>query len=281
MTYSFRKKRYCVRQALLGLTPISEIARNRKVPRMTLYRWINDYKKDGWDGLKNVKVPGAPETKINKQFELLVVDFWKKYKYGNAKTHFILKQKGYGVSRRQIQKIFNKRGFRTNRRKRPSQIKYVRYERPFPNDLWHTDWTVCPITKMQLIAFIDDHSRYVIHAELFDRQTTKNTLIAFEKAINKGLGKPLQILTDNGVQFTPARGDKGPFGIWCEKQGIQHILGRVAHPQTNGKVERFFGTYKTERDERFETLNAFLTSYNEIKIHQSISYKTPKDRFFI
>lgn len=281
MTYSFRKKRYCVRQALLGITPISEIARNRKVPRMTLYRWINDYKQGGWNALKNTKSPGAPETKINKQFELLVVDFWKEHKYGNAKTHFILKQKGYSVSRRQIQKIFNKHGFRTNRRKRPSQIKYVRYERSSPNELWHTDWTTCPITKKQLIAFIDDHSRYVIHAELFDNQTTENTLIAFEKAINKGLGKPLQILTDNGVQFTPAKGDKGPFGVWCDQQEIQHILGRVAHPRTNGKIERFFGTYKTERDERFETLDAFLTFYNNIRIHQSIGYKTPKDRFFI
>ena len=281
MTYSFKKKRYCVRQALLGITPISEIARNRKVPRMTLYRWINDYKRDGWDALKSTKPPGAPATELNPRFEHLVVEFWKKYKYGNAKTHFIFKQKGFNVSRRQIQKIFNKHGFKTNRRKRPSQIKYVRYERSFPNELWHTDWTICPITKKQLIAFIDDYSRYVIHAEFFDNQTTKNTLIAFEKAINKGLGKPSQILTDNGVQFTPARGSKGPFTKWCEQHEIQHILGRVAHPQTNGKVERFFGTYKTERDERFETLEAFLTFYNNERIHQSIGYKTPKDRFFI
>jgi transposase len=191
MTYSFKKKRYCVRQALLGLTPKSEIARNRKVPRRTLYRWIKLYKQGGWEALENTKSPGAPETKINARFERIVVDFWKEHKYGNAKTHIILKQRGYEVSRRQIQKIFNKHGFRTNRRKRPSQIKYTRYERAFPNDLWHTDWTICPVTKKQLIAFIDDHSRYVVHAELFDTQTTENTLLASEKAISKGLGKPL------------------------------------------------------------------------------------------
>jgi putative transposase len=280
MTYSFKKKRYCVRQALLGIIPISDIARNRKVPRRTLYRWIEAYKTGGWDALHNCSA-GAPALEINPDFEVLVVNFWRENKFGSGKTWLLLKEQGFDVSQRQIQNIFNKHSFRTNRRKRPSQIRYTRYERAFPNDLWHTDWTICPITKMQLIAFIDDHSRYIIHAELFDRQTTENTLIAFEKAINKGFGKPLQIITDNGVQFTPARGEKGPFTKWCEEQGIMHILGRVAHPQTNGKVERWFGTYKTECDERFETLEAFLTFYNNIRIHQSLGYKTPRSRYFI
>jgi putative transposase len=207
--------------------------------------------------------------------------FWNKHKYGSGKTHLLLKEQGYNVSERQIQKIFNKHNFRTNRRKRPSQIKYTRYERSFSNELWHTDWSSCPFSGKSIIAFIDDHSKYVVHAEIFDHQTTENTLIAFNKAINKGLGKPLQILTDNGTQFTPARVIKGPFTKWCEEQGIQHILGRVAHPQTNGKVERWFGTYKTEFDERFETLDAFLNFYNNERIHQSLQYKTPKTRFFI
>jgi putative transposase len=279
MAYSFRKKRYCVRQALLGIIPISEISRNRNVPRRTIYRWIELYKKFGYDGLKDTSA-GAPILEINPVFEQLVVKFWHEYKYGSGKTWLLLKEQGYQVSQRQIQKVFNKNGFKTNRRKRPSQIKYVRYERSKPNELWHTDWSCCPFTKKNIIAFIDDHSRYVIHAEIFDKATTENTLIAFNKAIKKSI-TPSQILTDNGTQFTPARAEKGPFTKWCEERGIQHILGRVHHPQTNGKIERWFGTYKTEFDERFETLEAFLKFYNEIRIHQGISYKRPIERYFI
>jgi putative transposase len=280
MAYSYKKKRYCVRQALLGVTPISEIARNRKVPRRTIYRWIEIYKKGNWQALEDESKTGAQALEINQQFEKLVVNFWKEHKYGAEKTHFILKERGFDVSQRQIQKIFNKHGFRTNRRKRPSQIKYTRYERSKPNELWHTDWSQCPFTGKNIIAFIDDHSRYVVHAEIFDRQTTENTLIAFQKAIEKTT-TPTQILTDNGVQFTPAKAESGPFTKWCEERGIQHILGRVHHPQTNGKIERWFGTYKTEFDERFETLEAFLTFYNEVRIHQSLKYKKPKERYFI
>lgn len=279
MVYSFKKKRYCVRQALLGITPISEISRNRKVPRRTLYRWIEAYKRRGLAALKNKPI-GASETKINPEFEELVINFWKEHKYGSGKTWHLLKKQGYQVSQRQIQKIFNKKGFKTNRRKRPKQIKYIRYERSKPNELWHTDWSCCPFTGKNIIAFIDDHSRYLIHAQIFEHATTENTLIAFEKAINKTT-TPSQILTDNGAQFTPARTEKGPFTKWCEERGIKHILGRVHHPQTNGKIERWFGTYKTEFDERFETLEAFLKFYNEIRIHQGIGYKKPFERFFI
>ena len=280
MAYSFKKKRYCVRQALLGVTPISDISRNRKVPRMTIYRWIDTYNKGGWQALEEDNKAGAPSLKINPKFEQLVVDFWKEHKFGAEKTKFLLKEKGFDVSQRQIQKIFNKNGFRMNRRRRPSQIKYTRYERSRPNELWHTDWSQCPFSGKNIIAFIDDHSRYVMHAEIFDRQTTENTLLAFEKAIEKST-TPMEILTDNGTQFTPARSEAGPFTKWCKDREIKHILGRIHHPQTNGKIERWFGTYKTEYDERFETLEAFLTFYNEIRIHQSLKYKKPIDRYFI
>ncbi|MBU0460422.1 MAG: helix-turn-helix domain containing protein [Nanoarchaeota archaeon] len=63
MAYTLRKKRYYVKQALLGLTQISEICRNRKVPRRTLYRWIAKYKQYGNVGLEN-KCPGIKELII-------------------------------------------------------------------------------------------------------------------------------------------------------------------------------------------------------------------------
>jgi len=112
----------------------------------------------------------------------------------------------------------------------------------------------------------------------FENATTENTLLAFENAIRR-YGKPENILTDNGVQFTPARGVKGPFSLWCEKNEIKHILGRVHHPQTNGKIERWFGTYKMEYDERFNCIEDFVRFYNEIRIHQGINYATPLKRY--
>jgi len=189
-----------------------------------------------------------------------------------------LRSMGFSVSERKIQEVFNQKGFRTNKRDRPSQIKFVKYERQKPDQLWHTDWAVCPFTKQHIIAFIDDCSRVLIHAEYFAQSTAENSVIAFRNAIAKH-GKPEAVLTDNGIQFTPARGEKGTFTLFCEEQGIKHILGRVHHPQTNGKIERWFGTYKQEYDERFSCLNDFIRYYNEDRLHQGIGYLTPLEKY--
>jgi len=189
-----------------------------------------------------------------------------------------LKNEGFSVSERKIQETFNLKGFKTNIRERPSQIKFVKYERQKPNELWHTDWSVCTFTKQNIIAFIDDCTRLLIHAEYFAQSTTENTILAFKNAISKH-GTPESILTDNGVQFTPARAEKGPFTLFCEEQGIKHILGRVHHPQTYGKIERWFGTYKQEFDERFSSLNEFIDYYNIERIHQGIGYITPLEKY--
>jgi len=273
MAYTLRKKRYCVHQALLGLTSISEISRNRQVPRRTLYRWIDKYKEYGWNGLENRKIGRKPD-KINPKFEIVIYELWHIWKYGSSKMWIKLKEKGFAVSQRQIQKIYNKYGFKMNRRKRPSQIKFVKYEWPKPNMLWHTDWTECPFTGKQLIAFIDDHSRFIVHAEYFENATTENTILAFANAISR-YGTPENILTDHGVQFH----EHGPFEEFCKAKGIKHILGRVHHPQTNGKIERWFGTYKMECDERFSCIEDFIKFYNEVRIHQGISYATPLERY--
>ena len=67
MAYTLRKKRHCVKQALLGMTPISEICRNKGIPRMTLYRWIKWYNMFGEKGLENLPVGRKPEN-INPLF---------------------------------------------------------------------------------------------------------------------------------------------------------------------------------------------------------------------
>lgn len=272
-----RLRRYIINQWKLGITPVSDIARNRGVPRRTIYYLIERYKRYGYNGLEP-KSKGRKKEPLNPTFIKLVVDEWQIHKCGCHKMWLRLKSKGFSVSERNIQEIFNQNGFRTNKRERPSQIRFVKYERQKPHELWHTDWSICPFTKQNIIAFIDDCTRLLIHAEYFAQATTENTVLALKNAILKH-GKPDSILTDNGIQFTPARSEKGPFTLFCEEQGIKHILGRVHHPQTNGKIERWFGTYKQEYDERFSCLNEFIDYYNKERIHQGIGYLTPLEKY--
>lgn len=277
MAYTTRFKLKVIKHVNLCITPVAGVAQIRRVPIQTIYRWLELYRRFGPSGIENRK-PGAQPTQINRGFEALVQRLWDETPRGVHKVWLALRAKGFDVSERQIQKVYRKNTLKMNTRSRPSQIKFVRYEWPKPNMLWHTDWTACPFTGKQLIAFIDDYSRFIVHAEYFENATTENTLLAFYNAICK-YGKPEAILTDQGVQFTPARAVLGPFSRWCEEQGIKHILGRIHHPQTNGKIERWFGTYKLEFRPERDTLDSFVKKYNEERLHQGIDYKVPSSRY--
>jgi len=277
MAYSTKFKLRVLKHARMGISPIQNVAKLKRIPKQTLYRWKRLEQQFGLSGLENGK-PGAKPQRINVTFETLVLATWNERSRGVHKMWLDSNGKGFGVSERQIQKVYKQHSLKMNRRARPSQIKFVKYEWPKPNALWHTDWTNCPFTGKQLIAFIDDHSRFLVHAEYFDSATTENTIKAFQNAISKH-GKPEAILTDNGTQFTPARTEQGPFTRWCEERQIRHILGRVHHPQTNGKIERWFGTYKLEFKDGQDTLETFLKFYNEERLHQGIGYKVPSQRY--
>lgn len=278
MGYSTAFKQKILKHVDLGITPIIQISQIRRIPTRTIYRWLEKRKMYGDLGLENRR-PGAKDVQINVKFEQFILALWHTRARSAHKMWLNLKEQGYSVSERQIQKIYRLHTLNMNARSRPSQIKFVKFEWPKPNMLWHTDWTVCPYTGRQLIAFIDDHSRFIIHAELFDNATAENTIFAFQKAIEK-YGKPEAILTDNGTQFTPARSERGPFTRWCEERGIKHILGRIHHPQTNGKIERWFGTYKSiEYKQGSDDLASFVKYYNEERLHQGIGYKVPLSRY--
>lgn len=278
-TYSVKKKEWIVKQYRKGISP-SHLSLIHSIPRRTIYNWV--YRSNNGTPLDEQR-KGRKPISINPFFYVIVYDNWNRLRCGSHKLWKILKAKGFGVSQRQIQKIYHYFQFKMNKRKRPSQIKFVSYEWPRPNMLWHTDWTICPFTGKNLIAFIDDNSRFIVHAEYFEHATAQNTILAFENAINK-YGAPEHILTDNGTQFTPAKnrgGNNGLFAQFCESKGIKHILGRVHHPQTNGKIERWFGTYKQEFDDRFNNLEEFIEFYNKERLHQGIGYQYPIQKYEI
>jgi transposase InsO family protein len=62
-----------------------------------------------------------------------------------------------------------------------------------------------------------------------------STIKFFNKIITR-YGVPHNIITDNGTNFA-----KGVFAEYCGQKGIRLDLASVAHPQSNGKVEKANG----------------------------------------
>ncbi len=71
--------------------------------------------------------------------------------------------------------------------------------------------------------------------------------------------------------------------LFCKELGIEQISTRASRPQTNGKIERWFGTYKQKRPS-FETHDEFQNWYNNT-LHMNLGweyakFESPNEAYF-
>jgi putative transposase len=185
---------------------------------------------------------------------------------GAVAVRKLLEEKGIFVSFNGIRKFLRETGLSKVEIKKSRRRKWVRYERDNSNSLWHTDY--CEIDGKQLIAYIDDASRFIVGYGIFDNATTSNALSVFLKAVKK-YGIPKQLMTDHGTQFCIDKENDYKFRDIVEKQGTELILARVKHPQSNGKIERFFRTVRLLLP-HFGNIDKVMEYYNYRRPHMSL-----------
>ena len=224
---------------------------------------------------------GRPKIKLNLRFVRRVVEIRKEDDYGSEKIHFVMKQEGFSVSQHIIQRILNEEGLTEPCEKRRGQRKYVRYQWPMSNYMWHVDWT--EYDDKQYIAFIDDRSRKIMAAGVFSNATKENTLFVFYQAILMNEVSPVIVLSDKGTQFFAniknKQGERAlsEFELELNSINIKLWTSRRNHPQTNGKIEKWWHTMKMRKKKHpEETLQEFVKWYNEKRIHHALGYKTPE-----
>lgn len=268
-----------MKKRLKGVSP-SKIAMAQGISEGMVRRLVRIYKEFGWDGLKDHKT-GRPETSLNKNAEIIILDLRKRYGYGACHIEQILKNRGFGISHRQIEKLLLRNDLVEPNIKKQRCRKWIRYELPNPNDLWHTDWTYDPYSQKQLSVYLDDRTRLITSYGLYKRATADNSIVLLKSGIVE-YGKPKSIMTDHGPQYYANKGSvfqsNTPYRITLDALGIKHYVARVNRPQTNGKVERFFLTYKTSyATGSFSSIGDYIKHYNEERLHMSLGYKTPKE----
>jgi len=121
------------------------------------------------------------------------------------------------------------------------------------------------------IAFMDDASRFITCYGVFDSATTENTINVLREGFAE-YGIPDGILTDHGTQFVAAKGRekaKHKFKEFLKENGVRHILARINRPQTNGKIERFFGLME-QKLHLFDSVEEFIYWYCLLKGFLSI-----------
>jgi putative transposase len=249
-----------------------------------VYKLAAKYKKEG-KGAYKAKKAGRPRYSLNKNFVKKIIEVRKTTDYGSQKLQFVLNRAGFKVSQHIVQRVLDEAKLTEPCPKRRGQRKYVRFQWPISNFMWHCDWS--QYKRKWYLTYIDDRSRRIMAAAEFDNANEENAIFLLHQAILTNEVSPYIILSDKGTQFYNSKKNKkgertlSLFERELEELGIKFWTARRNHPQTNGKQERWFGSMK-KRFEKHpdESLQDFIKWYNEERIHHALDYKTPNEVYW-
>ena len=242
-----------------GQLSMTEICRRFSISRRTGYKWLERFKKEGVSGLreKSRRPNYSPNKTKDKTEELIRSIRGKDPEWGAKKIRKILERDYHLANIPSITTINNilKRNGLIDPSQSIKNKKIERFEYEYPNELWQMDFKGDFVLKNKLRCFpltiTDDHSRYNICLKALQNQrylSVKEHLIL----VFKQYGLPEKILCDNGGPWGLA-GNQSPGEIrmtklekWLLQLDIHVLHGRAYHPQTQGKLERYHRTLKSE-----------------------------------
>jgi hypothetical protein len=114
------------------------------------------------------------------------------------------------------------------------RLKYIRWKRDAPNDLWRCDRKYVKEHSRWPCCHMDDHPKFPTSARLYDNATSGNTMDCLLDGFRR-YGTPRQILTDHGAQFYSARHGESTFDKKLNELRIEHMMSGTGRPTTTGK----------------------------------------------
>jgi len=287
---AFREK--IVRMHVDDKIPLELLHTETGVARVTIREWVNRYRESGPQGLVPLSPPGRAAILPSAVSEKIIEIKKENPSFGVRRIGDVLgRWFGLPGSREKVRTVLKDEGLATPPKKvrqhNPSKPRF--FERSTPNQMWQTDIMSFRMGGRQvyLIGFIDDYSRYIVGLGLYASQTAEHVLETYRKAMSE-YGVPKEMLTDNGRQYTNWRG-KTRFESELAKDKVKHIKSQPHHPQTLGKIERFWKTILEEYLARAqfdsfenarERIAMWVKHYNHRRPHQGIEGVCPADRFY-
>ena len=251
-----------------------EIAKQVQKSTRTIYRWLQQHR----DGNNVSNLQQSSKKKRRRKYSIDDFNRIKELKEKNPKRSAtaiqkLLEKQGDSIipSESTIRRYLREHGL--GRVSSEYRRGYVVFEREAPNELWQIDiagvQTVGHLGPIYLFAVLDDCSRFVPFAFYAKNEKGYNVIRLLQNAFMTH-GRPKQLLADNGRQFRNTIGELGTkYTQLLELLDIKPIFAKPRHPQTKGKLERFFGTVKTSflSEARYQVKNdksVTLTDFNEM-----------------
>ncbi|KQH76727.1 hypothetical protein AO501_04705 [Mycobacterium gordonae] len=239
--------------------------------------------------------------------------------WGYRKIAALMRADGHQVTNSSVQRALRRRGlllpqgFRADRKSWAVLRRNVFRDPPTErNRVWQTDFSEFETTNggiRRICAVIDYATKYCLaitvtptgrgadalrclqlavteaqrQLDLDDLRTDRGLMDIFD-ADDTIIGQapaPIAVVSDNGPCF---RGKTFQTAFTGDDPLMRHVRTRIKSPQTNGVIERFFGTLKYEHlfrgyigdgDALDMEAHRFRIIYNTIRPHQALADRTP------
>ncbi len=244
------------------------------------YRWRQRYgcvnEHNGWVPRDHWLQPWEKQT---------IVDFHHKNPLEGYRrlTYMMLDADIVAVSPSSVWRVLHRAGLLRKWNGKPSKKGTGFQQPPKPHQHWHIDVSYINVagTFYYLCSVLDGYSRAIVHGDLREAMKETDIEIVLEAAQEKYPGAKPRIISDNGPQFIAK-----DFKEFIRISGMTHVRTSPYYPQSNGKLERWHKSLKSEcirpgvpltpRDAR-RLIERYVEHYNTVRLHSAIGYVTPTD----
>lgn len=297
------KARLVITAVTVEHRPVAEVARDYGVARSWIYTLVARYRREGEAAFQPRS--RAPKTNpratppavveqvlaLRKQLAEAGLDAGAETIAWHLEHHHNLT-----LSRATIHRLLSHAGAVEPQPKKRPKSSYIRFAAEQPNECWQSGFTHYRLTRpdqrpgpnTEIITWLDDHSRYAVHASAHRAITSKIVLDTFRQAAQLH-GYPAATLTDNGLVYTvrlaspSRRGGRTALEKELRRLGLVQKNGKPSSPTTQGKTERFQQTMKkwltaqpvqpTTLTELQALVDAFPDTYNHRRPHRSLPHQ--------
>lgn len=274
--------------------PAKDFAPLVGVSKHTLYSWKKAFTEHGPAGLMEQRRGAKTGSRLPELTRRTILMLKQEHpEWGCERiSAMLLRGPALAASPSAVARVLHEEGYELQEaptRPHPDKVRF--FERAKPNQLWQTDLFTFVLKRQNrrvyLVAFLDDHSRYIVSFGLHTNPSSTWVRDVLAAGI-ASYGAPQEVLTDNGPQYVTWRGES-VFQKDLKQRGIRQIVSRPRHPQTLGKIERFWGTLWrecletavfTDFPDARQRIALFIDGYNFRRPHSGVDGLTPADRFF-
>ena len=206
------RARYVVDAVVIEGRSIREVAKSHGISKSWVAALVARYREGGYEALtprskRPHSVPRRTSDEVEDEIVLLRKHLVEEgFDAGPHTIHYHLSKRRQDVpSVSTIWRVLSRRGFVVPQPQKQPRSSFIRFEASLPNECWQADithWKLADGSEVDILDFIDDHSRLIVAATA--RRTTKarDVTATFHTAAATW-GYPASLLTDNGASSTP------------------------------------------------------------------------------